>query len=160
MNIVFFIDAIGLIFVMCAIVIVLANCKKKNCLFPFVVFLGLLALELFHFVSNTLEWSGITSRFDEVEDFIAVLEPVFWVFFFQAFLDLRITEDLKRTVEEKEVLLKEVHHRVKNNLLTLYSLVNLQQISVEGKRGGEWRSAGYKTAHTGHGESPSDALQV
>ncbi|MCK4882003.1 MAG: PAS domain S-box protein [Candidatus Omnitrophica bacterium] len=43
-------------------------------------------------------------------------------------------EDLRKALQEKETLLKEVHHRVKNNLLTLYSLVNLQQISVRGKQ--------------------------
>lgn len=43
-------------------------------------------------------------------------------------------ERLKKTMREKETLLKEVHHRVKNNLLNLYSLVNLQQMSLDERK--------------------------
>ena len=39
---------------------------------------------------------------------------------------------LRETLHEKELLLREVHHRVKNNLLTLYSIVELQQSELSG----------------------------
>lgn len=40
-------------------------------------------------------------------------------------------EELQAVVQEREVLVQEVHHRVKNNLAIIASLVNLQQNNVE-----------------------------
>jgi len=44
------------------------------------------------------------------------------------------TKDLKKTLDEKELLLKELNHRVKNNMQTIISLIRLQNDEIDDKK--------------------------
>lgn len=70
----------------------------------------LLVAFLFHFLSNALEWLGLTSAFDTYEDYLELLEPIILVFFFYAFLQYLAHQEVQQAREEWEQIFNASGH--------------------------------------------------
>lgn len=78
--------------------------------------------------NGTLYWENmkitpVVDQTDKITNFIAIKDDVTE--------DMMNDEQLKKALKEKDIMLKEIHHRVKNNLQIVISLLNLQASSVD-----------------------------
>jgi signal transduction histidine kinase len=87
---------------------------------------GLLALLLFQGFSNILEWTKLTAALDPFEDYVEILVPVLWVFFFYAFLQEAVNQQLEAT--NQQLLANDQQLRSANLLL---AAANGQLVSSE-----------------------------
>jgi two-component sensor histidine kinase/predicted hydrocarbon binding protein len=72
----------------------------------------------------------IEEYLEEVVDLSAIQKFEIPVFFKRKYIE----EKLKESLEQKEILIQEIHHRVKNNLQVVTSLLRLQMDKIDNKR--------------------------
>ena len=93
---------------------------------------------LFVAVGNVLEHAGIADTIDSVEEYFEILVIPFFLLFIYAISSSnelaarRANEEaLEVALGERTLLLREIHHRVKNNLQTVAAIVQLQRYRVD-----------------------------
>ena len=88
-------------------------------------------------LNNTHELSVINKNHDKLSVSIAIskMDIKDELFFICFISDITIRKNnekkIKQTLSEKEVLLKEIHHRVKNNMQVITSLLSLQSSFIK-----------------------------
>ena len=112
MNIVAVLDSINLLSSLAALIILFIFWKSALWNDTRSILFGLLILIAFRSSSNILEWSGITVALDPFEDFVELLEPLWWGFFLYAFLQETAKRNIKESKNKYKTLLENLPQKI------------------------------------------------
>ncbi|MBW6470703.1 MAG: PAS domain S-box protein, partial [Methanosarcinaceae archaeon] len=114
MNIITVFDLMNLLVSLTALIILFILWKRALVGEIKYVLFGLLVLIIFRSLSNVLEWSGITTALDPFEDFVELLEPLWWGFFLYAFLQESAKINLQESKNKYKTLFENLPQKIFN----------------------------------------------
>lgn len=100
MNLVAWVDLLSLMAALLGLAFLLAGWNKLPSTTTRFTLAGLILLTLFHGMSNTLQWSGISEVFDPFEDYTQLLVPLLWGLVAYDLLRRKEEQNLKGTAEK------------------------------------------------------------
>ena len=104
MNLIGILDLFPLLFTMVVFSIILIRWKHQFSLHSKIFLIFTLSAIIFYYLSNFLEWSGISDILVDIEDYIAILVPLLWFFFLYSFFQMLSSKDLKASETKFKVI--------------------------------------------------------
>ena len=104
MNLIGILDLFTLLFTIFVFSIILIRWKHQFSLHSRVFLIFSLSAIFFYYLSNFLEWTGISDILVDIEDYIAILVPLLWFFFLYSFFQMLSRQDLKESEKKFRVI--------------------------------------------------------
>ena len=133
-NVIIVFNSFGCAFGLIAILLSAYAVKKEYLYWQSGIFLLItLTITLFVLFSNILEYTGISDTLDSFEEYFELLIiPSMIIFFYSQASEDEIKtrheneKELQRLLEDRKIIIHELHHRIRNNIQVIYSLLSLQ----------------------------------
>lgn len=138
MNSIVIINILSSIMFLAAIILTITKSVKRIIFIHSGIFIMIvLSVCLIVSISNVLEHMNIMIYIDQIEEYLEILMiPYFLLFIYSIASNNELNRrkeremDLELSLNEREILLREVHHRIKNNLQTIMGLIKMQCMSI------------------------------
>jgi len=124
------IDSLAVLASLAAVAILCFGRKRTLQHVPLWPFAGVLVLTLFRNLSNVLEWSGISTSSDVLEDYLEILLPVLWGFFFYTFLRGVAEETLREHEKQAKERAETELEKARDRLVRQTRLATIGQVSA------------------------------